>query len=357
VTVALANGKTFPHPVATTTFGFDPRAEGTGTANENIVPPEWKAYYSNGSLHINNPVGPVAVYTVSGMMTGQYPKASDIAVNLSPGLYVVVSGKYAAKLPVTNSGYSGGAIVKNQGCTETFSSGDLPVARTAATTYAGEKATIYWNIISNNKIIPIDVSRIGTFKFTPEGTIQINYKNGNSTEVEYKGSSFDAEPASTTDSNIDWNLTLLHGGATYGATYDADGISYSMVTKDEFIVYNATYDFVMKVAKSSIDDMDKFNNPQKFMPVGSTIEDPVGHIGISFMGNGQEQPFVGIIYRVKLLYNDNTYGTGYYCFDLVNAASTFYPDVQFPEGCFIPAVVSEINGKVTITTSVGSHTF
>jgi hypothetical protein len=40
VTVALANGKTFPHPVATTTFGFDPRAEGTGTANINF----WTKY-------------------------------------------------------------------------------------------------------------------------------------------------------------------------------------------------------------------------------------------------------------------------------------------------------------------------
>jgi hypothetical protein len=104
VTVALANGKTFPHPMATTTFGFDPRAEGTGTANENIAPPEWKAYYADGSLHFSEAASDVAVYSLMGALVARFTGThTGVSVNLAPGMYVIQAGGGSAKLWVGSS--------------------------------------------------------------------------------------------------------------------------------------------------------------------------------------------------------------------------------------------------------------
>jgi len=204
----------------------------------------------------------------------------------------------------------------------------------------------------------VEIPNVEKFHFTADNSIIFSMKNGNTIELtDYQGVEFAIEPVSQTTSDIDWNLTLLHCGANYD---EYGNIYFSMATKDEFIVYDATNKSTIKIKKSNIDHMDKFNNPLNYMSP-STIIEGAGHIGafynFTFPGEPIIQPFVGIIYRIKVVYNDGTSGAGYRCLDLTGDRSVFIPDMWFPNGCKIPATFSETNGKITITTSAGSHTF
>ena len=105
VTIALANGAKFTHPTATTTFGFDPRRNGTATANDMITTPKWNVSYSGGNLHFSEPVNNVAVYTVYGALVTTLTGASRaISVNLSQGLYIIQADGHGAKLLVSADG-------------------------------------------------------------------------------------------------------------------------------------------------------------------------------------------------------------------------------------------------------------
>ena len=84
------------------------------------------------------------------------------------------------------------------------------------------------------------------FHFTYDNSIIFTLKNGNTIEFEdYKGVEFSVEQAPILNSsNIDWYSTLLYCGATFD---EYGNIHYSMATKDEFIVYDATKKSTIKV--------------------------------------------------------------------------------------------------------------
>jgi hypothetical protein len=214
VTVALANGKTFPHPVATTTFGFDPRAEGTGTANENIVPPEWKAYYSNGSLHFSEAVSGIAVYSLTGALAAKFTgNHTDVPVNLAPGMYVIQAGNGSAKLPVVSNSATGTSA---QPTLKTKS--PTAATPTAATPRAGTGTKIYWTIKAGDNTVSVEIPDVVSFRFTADNSIIFTLKDGNTIELtDYQGIEFTLEPAPpTTSSQWDMEKTLKFGGASYG---------------------------------------------------------------------------------------------------------------------------------------------
>ena len=353
VTIALDNGKEFFHPLATTTFGFDPRKEGTATTSEIITTPQWDVYYVNGRLHFSETVNGISIYTVNGSLVAQFAGIyMEVAVNLSSDIYIVQADGKSAKLAIGASG-NGRTVVESTVEAKTVNA-NVPIPISLR---AGNTIKIYWNITANNSTMSVEISNVEKFYFTEDNSIVFTLKNGNTVELdEYHGVDFSIEPALSANSNIDWGLTLLH----CGANYDENGnIYYSMATKDEFIVYDATNKTITKVAKSNIDNMDKFNNPQPLMPYH--IIEGTGKIGafynFTFPGEPVIQPFAGIIYRVTVLYSDGTTGTGYNCLELTSDKSVFMPDVRFPNGCIIPAVISEDNGQITITISAGTHKF
>jgi hypothetical protein len=222
VTVALANGKTFLHPVATTTFGFDPRAEGTGTANENIVPPEWKAYYSNGSLHFSEAVSGVAVYSLTGALAATFAGShTDVPVNLPPGTYIIRAGNGSAKLPVGSnraSGTSAQSVVQTKAATA--------ATPTAANQRAGTGAKIYWTIKAGDNTVSVEIPDVVSFRFTADNSIIFTLKDGNTVELtDYQGIEFTIEPAPiTTVSKWDLEKTFKFGGASYVLDRYAGGI-------------------------------------------------------------------------------------------------------------------------------------
>jgi len=352
VTIALENGKKFIHPLATTTFGFDPRKEGTATANESITSLQWKVHYVNSRLHFNKTVNNISVYSMNGAFVAQFAgNYTEVSIPLASGIYIVRADSKSAILAIGANG-NGNAV------TQPTVEAKVINPPTPISLQSGNTIKIYWNITASNSTMSVEISNVEKFYFTTDNSIVFTFRNGNTVELEeYQGVEFSTEPSLTTNSNIDWNLTLLHCGANYD---EYGNIYYSMATKDNYIVYSATSETTIMVAKSNIDDMNKFNNPQNYMGQYYIVES-AGRIGafysFTFPDEPTIQPFIGIIYRVTVLYNDGTSGTGYRCLDLTANRNTFLPDVRFPNGCIIPSVISEKNGQITISTSVGTHTF
>ena len=84
VTIALENGEIFYHPVATTTFGFDPRKDGTDTSNEAITTLGWSISYTNNRLHFSKPVSGINVYNMLGTSGGSAePKVAEYLTIIS----------------------------------------------------------------------------------------------------------------------------------------------------------------------------------------------------------------------------------------------------------------------------------
>jgi hypothetical protein len=257
VTVALANGKTFPHPVATTTFGFDPRAEGTGTANENIAPPEWKAYYSNGSLHFSEAVSGVAVYTLTGALAAKFTgNHTDVPVNLVPGMYVIQAGNGSAKLPVVSNSATGTSA---QPALKTKS--PTAATPTAATPRSGTGAKIYWTIKAGNNTMSVEIPDVVSFRFTADNSIIFTLKDGNTIELaDYQGIEFSIEPAPpTTTANWDMEKTLKYGGASYGivlrpSSPDISSVYLAVVHSNGVILFDNTHQKELKYNASTIHD-------------------------------------------------------------------------------------------------------
>jgi hypothetical protein len=223
VTVALANGETFPHPVATTTFGFDPRAEGTGTANENITSPEWKAYYANGSLHFSEAVSGIAVYSLTGALVARFTGThTGVPVNLTPGMYVIQAGGGSAKLWV-GSNSTGGTVAQPAVEIEAATATTTPPA---ASLRAGTGAKIYWTVKAGNNTVSVEIPDVVSFRFTADNTIIFTLKNGNTVELaDYQGVEFSIEPAPViTVSNWDLEKTFKFGGVSYVLDRYAGGI-------------------------------------------------------------------------------------------------------------------------------------
>ena len=203
ITVALDNEKEFSHPLATTTFGFDPRQAGNGTPNENISAPEWSVRYANGRLYFSEPVNGIAVYTLTGTaiarFTGSY---SEMMVNLQTGIYLIQAGGKSAKLLVSNGNGSTTAQpaieIKPAGFTPLHGDGasepgQKPPARIGLR--ADEAIKAYWNITTGNTTTAIEVSHVEKFYFTSGNSILITMKEGYSIEfTDYLGGEFSVEP-------------------------------------------------------------------------------------------------------------------------------------------------------------------
>jgi|GEM_PF-5170045 len=217
VTIILDNGKQFSHPIATTTFGFDPRKSGTGTANEMITTPQWNVSYANGRLNFSKPVSNVTVYSMMGTLvarnTGSY---TSVPVNLNQGIYVVQAGDKTAKLPVSNSDFGGSlAIVHSKDEQQATAYAVPPVSLRAGS------IKIYWNITTTHSVIPVEIPEVEKFYFTANNSMVFTLKDGNTIELaDYKGIEFTVEPAvTTTTSKWDMEKTVKFGGASYGADY------------------------------------------------------------------------------------------------------------------------------------------
>ena len=184
VTIALDNGKKFTHPLATTTFGFDPRKEGTATTNESITNPQWTVYYANGRLHFNKTVNGIAVYTANGSMVAQFAgNYSEVSVHLTSGIYIVQAEGRGAKLAIGTSGYGNTTARAAE-----IKSVNVPVSISLR---ASNAIKIFWNITAGNSTTSIEIPNVEKFFFTVDNSIVFTMKNGDVNEIaDYKESEF-----------------------------------------------------------------------------------------------------------------------------------------------------------------------
>ena len=231
VTIVLDNGKTFSHPVATTTFGFDPRKEGTATANETVIVPSLNVFYANGRLHFSEPVSGISVYTMYGALVARFEgNVTEIPVNLFQGFYIVQADGKSAKLLVNNSG-NGSApaqpLLASQPVANTYNPVNLRAGN----------IKIYWNITASSSTLSVEIPNVEKFHFTADNSIIFTLKNGNTIELtDYQGVEFTVEPApTTTTSNWDLERTIAIGGCTYTMRSAVGGlrtIVFAAVYKD-----------------------------------------------------------------------------------------------------------------------------
>ena len=239
VTIALENGKTFSHPIATTTFGFDPRKEGTATANETVTLPLWSVFYANGRLHFSEPVSGISVFTMYGALVAQFEGyITEVPVNLPQGFYIVQSGGKSAKLFVNNSG-NGSAPAQPLLESQSVANTSNPVNLRAGS------IKIYWNITASSSTLSVEIPNVEKFYFTADNSIIFTLKNGNTIELtDYQGVEFTVEPVSTTtSSNWDLERTIEIGGCTYAMRPAIDGlrtIVFAAVHKDG-IAFQSTF--------------------------------------------------------------------------------------------------------------------
>ena len=181
VTVSLDNGKKISHPVAVTSFGFEPRKAGDGTANENINTSRLHVFYANGKLHFSEKVHGIAVYSVTGALVAQFAgELEEAPVYLEAGFYFIQSGKKSAKLPVFN-GY-GSAVAQAE-------------VETPIRLRSNKAIKIYLNITTGslNKSVPISV--VDKLSFTAGNCIVYTRKLGNPVELaDYQGVDFSVAP-------------------------------------------------------------------------------------------------------------------------------------------------------------------
>jgi len=352
VMVALNTGKQFSHPIATV-FKFSPRKGGTGTANEMITVPQWNVYYANGKLNFSEAVNNVAVYSFMGTLVARFTgnNYTEVSVILGKGLYIVQAGNQTAKLVVREDGFGGGSTVVQPKVEQQA----IAYAEPEVSLRAGSEINQYMNITAGSTTISVKMSEAEGFHFTANDSIVVIMKNGTTVQLaDYKGVTFTSEPATATNSNIDWNSISLY----CGAGYDQDGnVYYSIATKTEFWIYDAKNNKTTKIAKSSI-RQNVIDNPSK-LPNGSTIEGS-GHVGV-FTSNGNTVVCMGMVYRRKAIYNDGSSEYGYVNYDFINDKSIFYPERIFSfnnNRWIIPATISaDANGTITVSTDVGKHTF
>jgi hypothetical protein len=260
VIITLDNGKQFSHPTATTTFGFDPRANGTRTGNENIEATAWRVFYANGSLNFSEPVNDIAVYTLTGTLTAKFTgNYTDVPVYLNQGLYIVRAGNKSAKLLVGNTGY-GGTTVASKELVQTIPATATVINDPPLSLCAGETIKIYWNIKAGKNNMTVEISDVVSFRFTADNSIIFTLKNGNTIELtDYQGIEFSIEPAPpTTTSNWDLEKTFKFGGASYGDNSllpynQIDKVIYlSVVHKQGVILYDVQNNKEIKIPHSGI---------------------------------------------------------------------------------------------------------
>jgi hypothetical protein len=243
--------KRYSYDIATTLFKYELRDRGSATGTETITAEKWYVYYNGGSLYVSAATGSISIYSISGVLVGQYPNQSSISVSLSHGLYIVKSGNNVAKLLVNNSGYGGTATEMQMQTKSTSTFVDTPVAlRSNISTYSNSENQIYWNIGTT----PIPISDVKLFSFNPQNEVLITLNSGNSVELDYTGSTYDFDPAVT---NSSWNLleTFSYGGvslvynALVGRKYDIVAIA---TTNSQIISKSLEGNISEKVSKTNI---------------------------------------------------------------------------------------------------------
>jgi hypothetical protein len=208
------NPQSFSCPAATSIFGFEPRTDGTGTANEIIENPAWSVFYNGSSLSFSEPVSAISVYTVYGALvrkfTGTY---TSVPINLSQGLYIVQTQSGTAKLPVSKSRAGAGTAQTQQ--TPALTTRAAPAMEIPPVTPRAGTIRIYWNIRYGNSVTPVEIADVASFCFTEENTIVFTLTNGSTIEfTDYQGAEFTIEPVPTS-SQWDMEKTLKFGGASY----------------------------------------------------------------------------------------------------------------------------------------------
>lgn len=228
--------KQYQYERETSLFKYALRDKGTATANENISTTKWSICYNSGNLHITNPVGPISIYKISGVLIGSYPESSDVSIYLQPDIYIVKNGPNAAKLLVNN--HNAGTIQVEEKNTIESNSSPKPVSLTTKSTIS---STQYWNVSNGKTTIPVDINMVHVFKFTSENTLLIEYINGNTTEITGYNGGFSIAKVPDED-YWDWTLTSRLGGASYGCNFDyldAYKVEYiSIFSKTHLIIYD-----------------------------------------------------------------------------------------------------------------------
>ena len=238
VTIVLENGKEFSHPTATTTFGFDPRREGTATANESFTTLQWNVYYTNGRLHFSEAVNSISVFTITGALVARFAGYySEVLLNLPAGIYIVQADGKSAKLPV-NNGF-GSAVSRKEIVTKTaIDAQHAPIGLRSENSIKE-----YWNIIANSTTMSIKIADVEKFSFKLD-TLVFTLKNGGTIELSnYQGVEFTIEPAEpTTETHWDLERTFAVGGGAYG--FD-NTLPYPMSHKVEFISVVSNTDVII----------------------------------------------------------------------------------------------------------------
>lgn len=249
--------KQYQYERETSLFKYALRDKGTATANENISTTKWSICYNSGNLHITNPVGPISIYKISGVLIGSYPESSDVSIYLQPDIYIVKNGPNAAKLLVNN--HNAGTIQVEEKNTIESNSSPKPVSLTTKSTIS---STQYWNVSNGKTTIPVDINMVHVFKFTSENTLLIEYINGNTTEITGYNGGFSIAKVPDED-YWDWTLTSRLGGASYGCSfdyYDYHKAEYiSIFSKTHLIIYDVLFEKETRYPINSIQHPEYFN--------------------------------------------------------------------------------------------------
>ena len=257
VTIVLESGKEFSHPIATTTFGFDPRKEGTATMNESITVSQWNVRYANGRLHFSETVNSITVYAVIGTLMAQFTgNHTEVSVNLASGTYIVQANGRSAKLFVNNG--NGSAVSQPEIKTKTaVYAPTVPISLRSDSTI-----NIYWNITANNSTTSIKISNVEKFYFKLDSLLVFELKGGGTVELSnYQGIEFTIEPVEPTpDTYWDLERTFAIGGGSYGFDYNLDEpMSYkleyiSAVSQTDIIIYDVASGQETKYSRNGIPD-------------------------------------------------------------------------------------------------------
>ena len=282
ITIALANGREFLHPTATTDFRFAPRRAGTGTANEAITASNWRAYYANGKLYLSETVPRVTIYSVNGTLVAYFTGAfSEVSVDLHPGIYIVQAGSRSAKIVagrqgggsrqadiesgsafstspvlqgiagqarndgfVSNNGFvSNGGFVRNDSFDRNDGSTINDAFGSPIQLRAGNDINNWWNITAAGSTTSVEIAQVEKFNFTAGNAIVYTLKNGNThTLATYQKMTFSSTPATTGGKRVEWShIGIGGGGATYNPTVSPHDPKTVFLTCDmggSFVTYN-----------------------------------------------------------------------------------------------------------------------
>ena len=253
VTVALANGKKFTHPTATTTFGFDPRRNGSATANESLTLPQWHVQYANGSLHFSEPVSGIAFYSLAGVLVAKFAGFyTEIPLTLPQGLYIIQANGQSAKLLVSAAGT--GSTTAQPAPTETPTA--TYTSDLSKTTLRAATIKIYWNVKAGDNVTPIHIPDVESFYFK-DNSLFFNMGAGNTLQLDnYQSAAFAfSDTPAQSGSYGDWDVekTNKYCGIVIGNIGDS-AIYFTAVHKTKgVLIYDMTRNKKIIIKPGDID--------------------------------------------------------------------------------------------------------